>query len=81
MIFGTHGIVLQNCQCHYEYATTTLMTWLGGGSVEYLGGRYAVSVGFAVAAVWESLFYFDTVEDCQALKVLHGISSMASHYL
>ena len=53
----------------------------GGGSVEYLGDRYEVSVGFAVAAVWESLIYFDRVENCQALKVLLGISSMASRYL
>ena len=46
------------------------MTWLVGGSVECLGGGYEASVGLAVAAVWESLIYFDRVEDCHALKVL-----------
>ena len=39
---------------HYEYATTTLMAWLIGGSIECLGGCYKASVGLAVAAVWES---------------------------
>ena len=54
------------------------MTWLIGSSVECLGGRYEASVGLAVAAVWESPIYFDRVEDFRALKILLGISCMAS---
>ena len=57
------------------------MTWLIGSNVKYLGGRYEASVGLAVAAVWESPIYFDRVEDCCALKVLLGISCMASSCL
>ena len=55
------------------------MNWLVGCSVESLGGHYEASVGFAVAAVWESPIYFDRsrVEDCHALKVLLGISCVA----
>ena len=56
------------------------MTWLGGGSIEQLGDRYVASVGFAVTA-WDSLIYYDSVEDCRTLKVLLSISSMVSHCL
>ena len=55
------------------HATTTLITWPVGGSIECLGGCYETSIGLAVAAVWESPIYFDRVEDCHALKVLLGI--------
>ena len=57
------------------------MTWPVGSSIKCLGGRYEASVGLAVAAVCESPIYFDRVEDCHALKVLLGISCMASCYL